>query len=187
MKFHATLVFLPSVAFAAALPKSARSSLSRARSRASFWVTCDMPFCVVGKSDPAIDEWREDERTLWLNWPVQIWAQGDDEDMPLPLFAAGPESPRSRSFMMFVSPSCLGGSFTWTNFCCSISGGGNSFTCTCREGCGCGECWVRGYYGYAGYRLPATGGGCSCCYEEDPVPSEDDPGQISYSSNVMAL
>ena len=48
-----------------------------------------MPFTVVGKSDPAIDEWWEDGNTLWLNWPVDIWAWGDDEDVPLLLMGSG--------------------------------------------------------------------------------------------------
>ena len=62
----------------------------------TYKVTCDMPFTVVAKSDLDIDEWWEDGNTLWLNWPVDIWAWGDDEDVPLLLMESGSLSRREQ-------------------------------------------------------------------------------------------
>ena len=85
----------------------------------TYKVTCDMPFAVVGKSSEEVEETWEDARTLWLNWPVTIWAEGD-------------EPPLARSFTMHVVPSGLGGGFAWTNCCCSVSGSGYAFSVSCR-------------------------------------------------------
>lgn len=143
----------------------------------TYKVTCDMPFSVIAKSDNAIDEWWEDGRTLWLNWPVDIWSWGDDEDMPLlMLLGAGNGSPRRHGFTMFVSPSGLGGSFNWTNSCCPVTGSGYYFTYNCGNSCTCNGCCATGYYGYEGYRLPAWGGSCGCGSPDDPDdPGDDDP------------
>ena len=59
----------------------------------TYKVTCDMPFGVVAKSDPSIDAWWEDDRILWLNWPVTIEAWEGN----------------GNSFRMHVDPGCLGG------------------------------------------------------------------------------
>ena len=145
----------------------------------TYKVTCDMPLEIVGKSDGSIDDWREDERTLWLNWPVHVWSQGDHEDGPLILLGAGNGANGRKGFTMFVSPSGLGGGFTWTNCCCSVSGTGWYFTYNCQEDCTCGGCAATGYLSYEGYRLPASGGSCGCSYEEEPDdphgPDPDDP------------
>ena len=161
----------------------------------TYKVTCDMPFSVRTKSDPAIDEWWEDAHTLWLNWPVSIWSQGDDEDMPLLLLGAGNGSRDSQGFTMYVWPTCLGGSFTWTNCCCSISGGGNHFSYNCNGGCGCGGCSADGYYCYEGCRIGCSGGWCGCGGYDDPdEPHDDDPDDppqvgisASFSKRVIFL
>ena len=126
----------------------------------TYKVTCDMPFTVVGKSDPSIDEWWEDGNTLWLNWPVQIEAWDGNGD----------------SFMMHVVPNCLGGEFSWTNSCCAVSGSGVHFSYGCDGFCLCGGCSARGYYGYEGYRIGCSGGSCGCSwYDDDDRRGEDDP------------
>ena len=140
----------------------------------TYKVTCDMPFTVVDKSSPAIDERWEDDRTVWLNWPVRIWSVGDDEGPPLLLMRLGSGSHRGKGFTMFVSPSGLGGGFNWTNSCCSVSGSGYYFSYNCNGSCGCGGCSATGYYGYKGYRLPSWGGSCGCSYEEEPHDPHDD-------------
>ena len=101
----------------------------------TYKVTCGMPFTVVGKSDPAIDERWEGVNTLWLNWPVNIWSFGDDEEPPLLLMSFGSGSHRGNGFTMFVSPSGLGGGFHWTNSCCSVSGSGYYFSYNCNGDC----------------------------------------------------
>ena len=141
----------------------------------TYKVTCDMPFTVVGKSDPAIDEWWEDGNTLWLNWPVDIWSRGDDEEPPLLLMSFGNGSPRRKGFTMFVSPSGLGGGFAWTNCCCSVSGSGYYFSYNCNADCSCGGCAATGYFSYEGYRLSASGGSCGCGSPEEPHDPHDDP------------
>ena len=142
----------------------------------TYKVTCDMPFTVVGKSDPSIDEWWEDGNTLWLNWPVSIWSWGDDEEPPLLLMSFGNGSLRRKGFTMFVSPSGLGGGFNWTNSCCSVSGSGLHFSYGCDGFCLCGGCSARGYYGYEGYRIGCSGGSCGCSwYDDDDRHGEDDP------------
>ena len=142
----------------------------------TYKVTCDMPFTVVGKSDPSIDEWWEDGNTLWLNWPVDIWAWGDDEDMLLLLMGTGSGMSGGSGFTMRVRPSGLGGEFLWTNSCCSVSGSGLHFSYGCDGFCLCGGCSARGYYGYEGYRIGCSGGSCGCSwYDDDDRHGEDDP------------
>ncbi|MBQ0032284.1 MAG: hypothetical protein KBT68_05740 [bacterium] len=142
----------------------------------TYKVTCDMPFTVVGKSDPSIDEWWEDGNTLWLNWPVDIWARGDDEEPPLLLMSFGNGLGRGKDFTMFVIPSCLGGEFSWTNSCCAVYGSGTHFSYGCDEFCLCGGCSARGYYSYEGYRIGCDGNWCGCSwYDDDDRHGEDDP------------
>ena len=163
----------------------------------TYKVTCAMPFTVVGKSDPAIDEWWENDNTLWLNWPVDIWAVGDEEDVPLllgaPLFGA---SGGGNGFTMRVVPDCLFGDFVWTNCCCSISGGGCHYSYNCAGGCSCGGCCATGYYLYEGYRLSALGGSCGCSYVDEPDDPHGDPPDdplppkgvfVSFSKKVIFL
>ena len=152
----------------------------------TYKVTCDMPFSAIAKSDPDIDEWWEDSHTLWIDWPVDIWANGDDDEPPLLLFASSNDSQHPRGFTMYVSPSGLGGGFVWTNSCCSVSGSGYHFSYGCNGDCHCRGCAASGYYGYEGYRLPAWGGSCGCNYEEEPDdPHDDDPDDPAVGDGVV--
>ena len=152
----------------------------------TYKVTCDMPFTVVGKSDLDIDEWWEDGNTLWLNWAVNIWAVGDDEEPPLLLMSFGSGSHRGNGFTMFVSPSGLGGGFSWTNSCCSVSGSGYYFSYNCNDDCHCRGCAASGYFSYEGYRLPAWGGSCGCSYDDAPDDPHDDPDDPPVPVGVSA-
>ena len=86
---------------------------------------------------------------------------------------------------MEVMPSGLGGAFTWTNFCCSVSGSGYSFSTSCHGNCSCGGCRATGYFGYEGFSLPATGGFCGCGGSGDPDdPGGDEPEEPSVGVDV---
>ena len=141
----------------------------------TYKVTCDLPFAVVGRSDPAINEWRDGDGALWLNWPVDIRAVEDGEETPLTMTASvfGLNAPRG--FTMQVVPDRLGGSFVWTNGCCTVSGDGTRFAYDCGATCPCGGCCANGFYRYEGYRLGCSGGGCGCSGYDDDPPGEDDP------------
>ena len=134
----------------------------------TYKVTCDMPFTVVGKSDPAIDEWWEDGNTLWLNWPVSVEAWEGN----------------GKSFMMHVVPNCLGGAFSWTNSCCSVTGRGIHFSYSCDGHCRCTGCSASGYYAYEGYRIGCNGGWCGCSYDQDDDYSECEPDDGPYAPGV---
>ena len=82
-----------------------------------------------------------------------------------------------KPFTMHVSPSGLGGAFTWTNVCCRVSGDGCTFTVTCGDGCSCGGCTATGFLEYEGYRLPAYGGFCGCSGSIDHPGGEEDPDE----------
>ena len=81
----------------------------------------------------------------------------------------------SRTFILQVVPSGLGGAFTWTNVCCRISGSGYTFSITCGDSCSCGCCSATGYLEYEGYRLPAYGGFCGCSGSVDHPGDDQDP------------
>lgn len=151
----------------------------------TYKVSCDMPFRVIDKSSEAIDEWWEDSQTLWLNWPVDIWAQGDNEDRPLLLMGTGNGMSGGSGFTMHVNPNCLGGEFSWTNSCCAVYGGGLHFTYGCDGFCLCGGCSARGCYCYEGYRIGCYGGSCGCSwYDDDDRHGEDDPDDPDPSPSV---
>ena len=144
----------------------------------TYLVTCGMPFEVVGTSSPDIDMWWEDDGSLGIRWLVLVdWREGN-----------------GKTFRMYVVPSGLGGSFVWTNCCCSISGGGFAYSYGCDGDCGCRGCHASGYMQYEGYRLPASGGPCGCTGDggtEVPRPPPDDyfsgePGvHVSFSKAVV--
>ena len=69
--------------------------------------------------------------------------------------------------MMRVVPSGLGGTFTWTQHCCTITGYGNQFWWAHERYCYCGGCYAYGYYSYEGYEKECTGGHCGCPYYDD--------------------
>ena len=134
----------------------------------TYKVTCDMPFTVVGKSNPAIDEWWEDGNTLWLNWPVSVEAWEGN----------------GKSFMMHVVPNFLGGAFAWTNSCCSVTGSGIHFSYSCDGHCRCTGCSASGYYHYEGYRIGCNGSWCGCSYDPDDDYRECEPDDGPYAPGV---
>ena len=141
-----------------------------------YQVASRMPICCVGRSDNAIEVSHDSATSLFIVWPVTI----------------EPVAMRSgASFSMSVVPDCLGGGFTWTNCCCSISSSGNSFTYSCDENCHCSGCAALGCYTYEGFALPASGGSCGCAETEvlDPVSTNEPPvsasASVSFSQNVL--
>ena len=137
----------------------------------TYKVTCDMQFSIVGKSDPAIDAWWEDDHTLWLNWPVAIEAWEGN----------------GNSFRMHVDPGCLGGTFVWTESNCPLSGSGLFFSYSCDTNSPCSGCAAKGYYNYEGYAKDCVGGWCGCNYvpvEPEVLESEPDDGPYAGSAAV---
>ena len=127
----------------------------------SYHVTCQMPIICIGKSSDEIDTCQNSPTEMYICWPVTI------------------ESVSMRSgslFSMNVWPDCLGGGFTWTNRCCSVSCSGGVFTYSCNDACHCTGCCAMGYYEYESYCLPAYGGWCGCSSdgEHDERPGEED-------------
>ncbi len=170
----------------------------------TYRVTCPMPFEVIGKSSDEIKEsWEENGAALWLHWPVSIHSHGTSEQRSFShtetrrhgvattdwhgltriggdwfsSFVQTYAASSSRSFTMQVSPSGLGGAFTWTNVCCRVSGSGYTFSITCGDDCSCGGCTATGYLEYEGYRLPAYGGFCGCGGSVDHPGGEEDPDE----------
>ena len=88
----------------------------------TYTVTCPMPIACIGKSDAAIDVIHESDRELTVCWPVEIYA----EEI---------QTRGGAAFAMVVSPGWLGGRFTWTNSCCSVSSYGGMFTYSCGGSC----------------------------------------------------
>ena len=80
--------------------------------------------------------------------------------------------------MVRVVPAGLGGTFTWTQHCCGLTGYGNQFWWAHERPCWCGGCYASGWYSYEGYALECTGGYCGCPYydDDDPYESEEDDG-----------
>ena len=139
-------------------------------------VSSRMPICCVGRSDYAIEVSQDSATSLAIVWPVTI----------------EPVAMRSgASFSMSVVPDFLGGGFTWTNCCCSISSSGNSFTYSCDENCHCSGCAALGCYTYEGFMLPASGGSCGCSETEvlDPDSTNEPPASasvtVSFSQNAL--
>ena len=138
-----------------------------------YHVSSRMPICCVGRSDYAIEVSQESPTSLSIIWPVTI----------------EPVAVRSgASFSMSVVPDFLGGGFTWTNCCCSISSSGNSFTYSCDENCHCTGCAAFGYYAYEGFTLSARGGSCGCGETsgpgEDEIEEEDDPAPHAAAASA---
>jgi len=138
-----------------------------------YHVSSRMPICCVGRSDYAIEVSQESPTSLSIIWPVTI----------------EPVAMRSgESFSMSVVPDFLGGGFTWTNCCCSISSSGNSFTYSCDENCHCTGCAALGYYAYEGFTLPAHGGSCGCGETSGPggdwIEEEDDPAPHAAAASA---
>ena len=139
----------------------------------TYTVMCNMPISCVDKSGFDIDVWQNSPTELHICWPVTIEAVG---------MRSG------ASFSMSVWPDCLGGSFVWTNSCCSISSSGGVFMYSCNDACHCTGCAAMGYYGYESYRLPAYGGWCGCSSygEHDERPCEEDD-EGPYDAGAAAV
>ena len=141
-----------------------------------YHVSSRMPICCIGRSDYAIEVSQDSATSLSIVWPVTI----------------EPVAMRSgASFSMSVVPDFLGGGFTWTNCCCSISSSGNSFTYSCDENCHCTGCAAFGYYAYEGFTLPASGGSCGCSSDVGVdigftnEPPETASVSVSFSQKVL--
>ena len=137
-------------------------------------VTSPMPIVCVGKSSCEIDVCQNSPTEMYICWPVTI------------------ESVSMRSgssFSMNVWPDCLGGGFTWTNVCCSLSQSGSVFTYSCGDSCICTGCAALGLYDYENYCLPACGGSCGCVAQPDVGDGgEEDNGpgvDVSFSRKVL--
>ena len=109
-----------------------------------------MPITCVGQSSAEIEVWQDSPTEISFLWPVTI------ESVPMR---------DGLSFAMTVTPDCLGGGFTWTNSCCSISSSGWTFAYSCNGECHCTGCCALGLYTYESFSLPATGGSCGCSAE----------------------
>ena len=145
----------------------------------TYTVTCNMPIFCVDKSSFDIDVWQNSPTELHICWPVTIEVNNVELRMEnVELWNINNFSFSTLHFQFFMSvwPDCLGGSFTWTNSCCSISSSGGVFTYSCNDACHCTGCGALGYYGYENYRLPAYGGWCGCSSygEHDERPCEED-------------
>ena len=88
--------------------------------------------------------------------------------------------------MMRVVPSGLGGTFTWTQHCCTITGYGNQFWWAHERYCYCGGCYAYGYYSYEGYEKECTGGHCGCPRydDDDPYEPQEDDGPYAAGASV---
>ena len=129
-----------------------------------YHVTSRMPISCIGRSDYEIEVSQDSATNLSVLWPVTIETVAMRSGL---------------SFFMSVTPDCLGGGFSWTNSCCSISSSGDSFTYSCDENCHCTGCAALGSYTYEGFTLPASGGSCGCAAMEpdgplEPRETEDD-------------
>ena len=103
--------------------------------------------------------------------------------------AIAEKSIRNSTFYILNSQfDCLGGGFTWTNCCCSISSSDGVFTYSCGENCHCTGCAALGTYSYEGFTLPASGGSCGCAAMDPDDPLEpretEDDGPYSGGASV---
>ena len=155
----------------------------------TYQVTSRLPISCVDQSSGEIEVDQISPSELQIVWPVTIEVESEELRMesgignsPLSTLQSTLPTPYSllstlnSQFAMSVWPDCLGGGFTWTNSCCSISSSGGVFTYACSDACHCGGCFAIGYYGYEGYSLPAYGGWCGCAgaYDSSPEQGDDD-------------
>jgi len=137
-----------------------------------YHVSSRMPMTCVAQSSAAIEVSQDSPTSLSVLWPVTI----DTVQMRDGL-----------SFSMSVIPDFLGGGFTWTNSCCSISSSGWSFTYSCNDACHCTGCSALGCYTYEGFSLPASGGYCGCSSEgEYDEPPEEEVDEGPYAGGASA-
>lgn len=117
----------------------------------TYTVSSDWPVEIVGSSDPETEAWRMRgvAHQTHVRCPVSI--------------SAGDGNP----FDMYVSPTDLGGAFSWipTGCGCILSGSGTTFAWSCSTNCTCCGTSADGMYVYEGYCLPATSCLCGCYYD----------------------
>ena len=141
-----------------------------------YHVRCDMPFEIISQSDAEIGVWEESPTDKTICWPVEIEAWEGN----------------GNSFRMHVVPNRVGGGFTWTNVCCSVSGSGYAFTYGCDKDCLCTGCATSGYLEYEEFRKGCHGGSCGCSSSGEWVEYGDpdeapDPASVSveFSKSVV--
>lgn len=124
---------------------------------------------VVGVGDPGITVVTNAPGDLTIVRPVTVSVA---PRYNLMLLGAGPAE-SDGSFRMHVSPA-VGGTFEWTNTCCTITSRGDSFWFACGGECSCSGCYASGWLVYEGYALPCLGGFCGCPHEDDEPQTEED-------------
>ena len=141
---------------------------------------------VVSIGDPGITVVTNAPGDLTIVRPVTVSAAPRYDFM---LLGAAPTG-SGGSFRMYVSPA-VGGSFEWTNTCCTITSRGDSFWFACGGECSCSGCCASGWLVYEGYVLPCLGGFCGCPHEDDePRTEEDDQAhaagvELSFSRRAV--
>ena len=143
----------------------------------TYQVTSRMPIACIAQSSGEIEVDQPSETELSICWPVMIEAS---------------EMRSGAAFAMTVVPDWLGGGFTWTNSCCSVSGNEWTFNYSCCGTCTCTGCGALGYYGYESYCLPSCGGACGCIGQPadgDGGEDEDEPcdagAGVSFSKSAV--
>lgn len=131
----------------------------------TYAISCDMPFDLVS-SDWNVEIERTSPKTATVIWPVEIYLDTGDSQVPAPqqaplprlLLGAAAEDPWLR-----VSPDCLGGTVEMPpEVCCGISGTGGEFPLGCSDACGCEGCVIRGTYTYENFTIAFGGWPCGC-------------------------
>ena len=138
--------------------------------------------------------------TVSSDWPVEIVGSSDPDTEVTSLRGPGKRVRRPVSisagdgnpFDMYVTPSDLGGVFSWmpTGCGCTLSGSGATFAWSCSTNCTCCGTSADGTYVYEGYWLPATTCPCGCHYDgEGPTWTDDneDPDNSGpFAASVSA-
>ena len=135
--------------------------------------------------------------TVSSDWPVEIVGSSDPDTEVTSLRGPGKRVRRPVSisagdgnpFDMYVTPSDMGGVFSWmpTGCGCTLSGSGTTFSWSCSTNCTCCGTGADGTYAYEGYWLPATSCLCGCHYDgEGPTWTDDgedpdNPGPFAAS------
>ena len=136
----------------------------------TYTIVSSQPVDVVGQSSPSIEIDGSGTSEIEVVWPVTFSAlEGNGS-----------------SFMMRVVPAGLGGTFTWTQHCCTITGYGNQFWWAHERYCYCGGCYAHGWYSYEGYALWCEGGHCCCPRydDDDPYEPQEDDGPYAAGASV---
>ena len=136
----------------------------------TYAVVSSQPVDVVGRSSSSIEIDGNWTGEIEVVWPVTFSAlEGNGS-----------------SFMMRVAPSGLGGTFTWTQHCCGLTGYGNQFWWAHERYCYCAGCYACGFYSYEGYEKECTGGHCCCPRydDDDPYEPQEDDGPYASGASV---